>query len=60
MMDIIETAEGSRTGYLAIDAIEYAKCIQVILYSSKEENDRIRDAARFELGWFSIDWRTVL
>lgn len=46
MMDIVETSEGSRTGYLAIDANEYANSIATILYSTKEENDAIRDAAR--------------
>lgn len=45
-MDIVETSEGSRTGYLAVDAVEYANCIAVILYNSKEENDTIRAAAR--------------
>lgn len=46
LMDIIETADGSRTGYLATDAIDYANCIAKILYNTKEENDRIREAAR--------------
>lgn len=45
-MDIIETSEGSRTGYLAMDADEYARCIANILYSTEDENQRIRDAAR--------------
>ncbi|KAG4067448.1 hypothetical protein HA402_009685 [Bradysia odoriphaga] len=39
MMDIIETSEDSRTGYLADGAIEYANCIEKILYSTKEENE---------------------
>lgn len=46
MMDIIETSDGSRTGYLAVNADDYAKCIATILYSTKEENDAIRQAAR--------------
>lgn len=45
-MDIIETSEASRTGYLATDAVEYANCIVNILYNTKEENDAIRAAAR--------------
>lgn len=49
LMDIVETSEGSRTGYLAVDAVEYANCIAVVLYNSKEENDTIRAAARFVL-----------
>lgn len=46
-MDIIETSEGSQTGYLADDAYDYAKCIANILYNSYEENETIRKAARF-------------
>ncbi|XP_037034204.1 GDP-Man:Man(3)GlcNAc(2)-PP-Dol alpha-1,2-mannosyltransferase-like [Bradysia coprophila] len=46
MMDIIETSEDSRTGYLAVGAIDYANCIEKILYSTKEENETIRNAAR--------------
>lgn len=46
-MDIIETSEGSQTGYLAVDALGYAHCLLNILYSTNEENDTIRNAARF-------------
>lgn len=46
LMDIVETAEGSRTGFLAVDALDYANCIASILYNSKEENNAIREAAR--------------
>lgn len=53
-MDIIETSEGSRTGYLAVDAIDYAHCIANILYNTEEENDTIRNAARFVYGPFFI------
>lgn len=45
-MDIIETSEGSQTGYLASEPEEYAKCIATILYSTKENAERIRNAAR--------------
>lgn len=45
-MDIIETSEGSRTGYLAVNTMDYAECLDTILYNTKEENDAIRDAAR--------------
>lgn len=45
-MDIVETAEGSQTGYLAVDPLEYAQCLAAILYGTKQENDRIRAAAR--------------
>jgi len=44
-MDIIETSEGSQTGYLAVDALEYAKSILVILANTKEQNNTIRNAA---------------
>lgn len=47
LMDIIETSEGSRTGYLADLATDYADCIANILYNTKEENETIRNAARF-------------
>lgn len=46
LLDIIETSEGSQNGFLASDAIEYANCILTIIYNSKEENERIRKAAR--------------
>lgn len=52
-MDIIETSEGSRTGYLAVSAIDYADCIANILYNTKEENEKIRKAARFVLFYSS-------
>lgn len=45
-MDIIETSEGSQTGYLADEPEDYAKCIATILYSTKENSERIRNAAR--------------
>lgn len=46
MMDIVETSQGSQTGYLAVDAIDYAEAIARILYNTKETNDMIRNAAR--------------
>lgn len=54
-MDIIETSEGSKTGYLADDAIDYAHCIATILYNSQEENDAIRNAARYSIKLFEIN-----
>lgn len=53
LMDIIETSEGSQTGYLAVDAIEYAECILTILYNTKEQNETIRNAARASVDRFS-------
>lgn len=46
MMDIVETSPGSQTGYLAVDAIDYAEAIARILYNTRETNDLIRRAAR--------------
>lgn len=45
-MDIIETSEGSQTGYLADEAEDYARCIATILYNTKDHNERVRNAAR--------------
>lgn len=53
LMDIIETSEGSQTGFLAVDAVEYAKCIATILYNTKEQNNTIRKAARASVDRFS-------
>lgn len=46
MMDIVEMAAGSQTGFLAATAQEYAECIADILYNTREENEKIRAAAR--------------
>lgn len=46
-MDIVETSEGSQTGFLADEAEDYARCIATILYNPKERNERIRNAARY-------------
>lgn len=53
LMDIVETSEGSQTGFLGLDAIDYAKCIATVLYNSKEQNDTIRKAARASVDRFS-------
>ncbi|XP_055371937.1 GDP-Man:Man(3)GlcNAc(2)-PP-Dol alpha-1,2-mannosyltransferase [Condylostylus longicornis] len=53
LMDIIETSEGCQTGFLAVDAFEYANCILTILYNTKEQNDSIRNAARSSVDRFS-------
>lgn len=45
-MDIVESSEDNQTGYLAIDAAEYAKCILDILNNTNEKNEAIRNAAR--------------
>lgn len=53
LLDIIETSEGSQTGYLAVDAMDYAHCLATILYNTKEENDLIRKRARASVDRFS-------
>ncbi|XP_053684490.1 GDP-Man:Man(3)GlcNAc(2)-PP-Dol alpha-1,2-mannosyltransferase [Sabethes cyaneus] len=53
LMDIVETSEGSQNGFLAIDAYDYARCIATILYNSREQNCRIREAARASVDRFS-------
>lgn len=45
-MDIVETSNGSQTGYLAVDGIDYAESIARILYNTKDTNEKIRNAAR--------------
>lgn len=55
-MDIIETSEGSQTGYLADEAEDYARCIATILYNTEENNAKIRNAAR----WANIPMRLAL
>lgn len=52
-MDIIETSEGSQTGYLADDARDYADAIISIIFNAREENDKIRNAARASCDRFS-------
>lgn len=48
LLDIIETSgpDGSQTGFMAEDDINYPNAIVNILYSTKEQNDVIRNAAR--------------
>lgn len=53
LMDIVETSEGSQTGFLAADAIDYASCFATILYTSKQELDAIRTRARSSVDRFS-------
>ncbi|XP_070493821.1 GDP-Man:Man(3)GlcNAc(2)-PP-Dol alpha-1,2-mannosyltransferase [Chironomus tepperi] len=52
-MDIIETSEGSQTGFLADDPEDYARCLANILYNTKEQNEKIRQAARASVDRFS-------
>lgn len=46
LADIIETSEGSRTGFLASTPEEYARCILEVLALTEEQKQVIRDAAR--------------
>lgn len=53
LLDIIETSEGSQTGFLAVDPLDYANAIATILYTSKDELDAIRVRARASVDRFS-------
>lgn len=53
LLDIVETSEGSQTGYLAVDAMDYAHCLATILYNTKEDNEAIRKRARSSVDRFS-------
>lgn len=53
LLDIIETSEGSRLGYLAVIAEEYAHTIKHILYSSDEEVSALRERAKASVERFS-------
>lgn len=46
MMDIIDEAQESRTGYLAETAEEYANAITQIINTPEDELNKIRKAAR--------------
>lgn len=53
LLDIIETSEGSRLGFLAVTAEEYAHTIKYILRSNKEEICGIRERAKASVDRFS-------
>lgn len=53
LLDIIETSEASRLGFLAITAEEYAHTLRYILYLSDEEIGEIRERARASVDRFS-------
>lgn len=46
LLDIIETSEASRLGFLAVTAEEYAHTLKYILYMSEEVVGEIRERAR--------------
>lgn len=53
LLDIIETSEASRLGFLAVSAQEYAHTLKYILYMSGEEIGEIREKARASVERFS-------
>lgn len=53
LLDIIETSEASRLGFLAITAQEYAHTLKYILYLSGDEIKEIREKARASVDRFS-------
>ena len=46
LADIVETTEGSRTGFLASEPDEYARAILEVIALSLDERKRIVEAAR--------------
>lgn len=55
LMDIIETSEGSRTGYLASTPEEYADAIRNIFRLTREQLAVIRNAARASVDRFTSE-----
>ncbi|XP_041969048.1 GDP-Man:Man(3)GlcNAc(2)-PP-Dol alpha-1,2-mannosyltransferase isoform X2 [Aricia agestis] len=53
LADIIETAEGSRTGFLAAEPAEYARAILEVIALPQHERNRIIEAARASVDRFS-------
>jgi alpha-1,2-mannosyltransferase len=53
LLDIIETSEGSRLGFLASTPEEYACVVKYILKSDEEEMNEIRERARASVDRFS-------
>lgn len=52
-LDIIETSEASRLGFLAVTAEEYAHTLRYVLFLSDEEVMEIRERARASVDRFS-------
>ncbi|KAF4527312.1 hypothetical protein B566_EDAN001088 [Ephemera danica] len=52
-MDIIEVAEGSRTGWLASDEMEYARTLYVLMKLPTSVKQTVREAARSSVERFS-------
>ncbi|GLV37054.1 ALG11 alpha-12-mannosyltransferase [Carabus blaptoides fortunei] len=55
LMDIIETSEGSRTGYLATTSEDYAHALLTILQLTREQMAIIRNAARASVDRFTSE-----
>lgn len=53
LADIIETTEGSRTGFLASEPDEYARAILEVIALSIDERKQIVEAARASVDRFS-------
>ncbi|PZC73739.1 hypothetical protein B5X24_HaOG208923 [Helicoverpa armigera] len=53
LCDIVETAQASRTGFLAAEPDEYARAILEVIALSSEERKRIVEAARASVDRFS-------
>lgn len=53
LLDIIETSESSRLGFLAVTAEEYAEIIKYVLYMDEDELNAIRERARASVDRFT-------
>lgn len=54
LLDIIETSESSRLGFLAVTADQFAYVIKFILECSDEEINEIRERAKASVDRFSV------
>lgn len=54
LLDIIETSESSRLGFLAVTAEDYAHTVKFILSLTNEEICEIRERARASVDRFSM------
>ena len=55
LLDIIETSESSRLGFLAVTPDEFAHTIKAILLSNEDEISEIRERARASVDRFSSE-----
>ncbi|CAH0548715.1 unnamed protein product [Brassicogethes aeneus] len=54
LLDIIETSEGSRLGFLAVTPQEFAHCLKFVLDRTDGENGEVRERAKASVDRFSL------